>query len=328
MTTTESASTESASTTWGASARTDASETTDAPDLRRLVLNPALRVTRGSDDELVIRQGSRGRSSQRITDEARRGVLADLTFAFGEGARVADLEGPVPADLLEGLVERHVLISEEDASFAFLTAGLGVAPGACRLTCVAVVGTGTLAEVTARMVRDALPDHVAVLMPATPDALDDDDPADVVVAVADRPDTAFFFDVNEFALTTGVPWHAAHLDGTEAVVGPLYRPGATGCYHDFDVLDEAGRSMRVDHVFTKLTGTQSRGRVPLYAASMAASYLTTSLLQDAFGLGSYLEGALLRLDLDRLEVIRQQLSRLARCPACMEGRPDVRHPFV
>ena len=60
----------------------------------------------------------------------------------------------------------------------------------------------------------------------------------------------------------------------------------------------------------------------------AASYITSSVLQELLGVGSHLEGFFLRIDLDRLEVIRQKLTRLARCPACALERPNLRHPFL
>jgi bacteriocin biosynthesis cyclodehydratase domain-containing protein len=304
----------------------------DVTDDRRLLLNPALRVIRGSDDELVVRQGSRGRSSQRVSDGARRGVLADLALAFADGARLGDVLEAVPdpagRELVGGLLERRILIDEAAASFAFLTAGLDVDPAACAVGSVDVVGSGRLAEAAGDMIRDALPEPVAVRRHGDLRTVQDGEDIELLVCAADTYDAPFFFDVNEFALTSDVRWHAAYADGLEAVVGPLYVPGMTGCFHDFDVLDEAGRSMRVEHLFGKLNRTPARGHIPLYAAAMAASYLVASLLQDVFGLGSYLEGHLLRLDLDRLEVIRQQLSRLARCPACAEGRPDLRHPFL
>lgn len=305
-------------------------DTSSPTTTQRLIINPALQVIRGSDDELIVRNGSRGRSAQRLSDEARRGVLCDFVGAFAGGAEPTSVLAvhPEAADMLDGLVERHVLIDEREAEYSFLVGGLGLRLSDCRVGAVDLVGRGALADATADAIRDALPDAVEVRRHDHVSGAAEIDELELLVVTSDTPDLPLFFDVNELALTLGTPWHAAYMDGAEAVVGPLYLPGTTGCFHDFDVIEEAGRSMRIDLVHAKLTATRDRGRVPRFAAGLAAGYLTSSLLQDIFGVGSHLEGHFLRIDLDRLEVIRQQLSRLARCPACMENRPDLRHPFV
>ena len=55
----------------------------------RLIQNPAIRLIRSTDDEIIVRFGSRGRASRRISDSSRKGILADLVFAFEDGAKVA-----------------------------------------------------------------------------------------------------------------------------------------------------------------------------------------------------------------------------------------------
>lgn len=56
------------------------------------ILNPAMQMTRSTDDEVIVRFKSRGRSSRRLRDESSRGVLADLVFAFDGGSTLARAE--------------------------------------------------------------------------------------------------------------------------------------------------------------------------------------------------------------------------------------------
>ncbi|MBD2760689.1 TOMM precursor leader peptide-binding protein [Yimella sp. cx-573] len=289
------------------------------------VVNPALRVIRSSGDEIIVRHGSRGRSTQRFSDPEAGGVLSDLVARFSEPTALSTIESERDQELLRELVESGVLIPHSQTSYSRLVAGLG-RPTQPVTADVALVGEGVIAQELARCLADALPDAGITTVGAVSDL--EADP-DVLIAASDTPDIGFFFDVNEYALTTAVRWHAAYVDGPECVVGPLYRPGYTGCFHDFDVMDESGRSLRVDHVYAKMQKAQPHSApVPLFMAQLVSGYLTMSVLQDLCGEGSFLEGSFLRIDADRLEVIKQQLTRLARCPACMENRPDLRHPFV
>ncbi|APF40853.1 hypothetical protein [Neomicrococcus aestuarii] len=299
-----------------------------SPDLGEgLVLNPALKVIRASNDEVIVRHGSRGRSTQRFTDPEANGVLGNLVELFHEPYAVESLSTEHEQILARELAENGVLVPQSQLRYAFLVAGLGRPVEEVTGT-YAIIGEGVLAQEVARSLQDALPSVQFTSLSSVSEISDD---PDFIIAVADTPNLGFFFDVNEYALTTKTRWHAAYVDGPEAIVGPLYDPEHTGCFHDYDVLDESGRSLRVDHMYSKFQpeeGQAPEHKMPLFLAQLVAGYLTLSVVQDALREGSYLEGEFIRLDTDRLEVIKQQLSRIARCPACMENRPDLRHPFV
>lgn len=292
-----------------------------------LVLNPALKIIRASNDEVIVRHGSRGRSTQRFSDPEATGVLGRLVEHFRFPLGVASLETENEQKLAQELADNGVLIPESQLRYAFLVAGLG-SPVETVTGNYAIIGEGVLAQEVARSLQDVLPE---VNFTTLGDVNQLEDDPDFIVAVADTPNLGFFFDINEYALTTKTKWHAAFVDGPEAVVGPLYDPAHTGCFHDFDVLDESGRSLRVDHLYSKFQqqdDAHTEHKMPLFLAQLVAGYVALSVVQDALREGSYLEGEFLRLDTDRMEVIKQQLARIARCPACMENRPDLRHPFV
>ncbi len=294
----------------------------------RLVLNPAIQLIRSTNDEVIVRFGSRGRASRRIVDPRRRGILSDLAFSFDNGASrhsVLTQYGEEGAELLEALVNNGVLVPADDLDFGFLTIGYGTAiPD---IDSLAVIGEGKFAVECTRLLEDALGDKVAISVSSKIEV--SEQPADFTVCVADSPNIGLFYDMNEYALSYGVPWHGGYLDGPEIVVGPLFVPAETGCYHDFDVMEEAGRSMKLNHLYMKMNGSASiPTQIPAFVASLAASYLTSSILQHILGVGSHLEGNFLRIDLDRLEIIRQRATRLARCPACTENRADIRSPFL
>jgi bacteriocin biosynthesis cyclodehydratase domain-containing protein len=297
-----------------------------------LVVNPALSVIRSSDDEIVVRFGSRSRTSRRLKDEGRHGLLGDLAEQLATPRRlsevsagVADPAGVLPA-MLDHLREQKVVIDSADADYSFLLTGLDLADtSAIRQASVGVAGHGRIHDRVVLHLEDAGCELTAGAAD-DPDLFENND---LVVVCLDSPDAATLFDVNEVALTTRRPWQATFVDGAELVVGPLFVPGSTGCFHDFDTLDEAARSLRIDYLYYKShQGARSGRPIPHFVADLAAAYATTSVLQHVGGAGSFLEGFVMRVDLERMELMREQLLQVPRCPACMQNRPHLRHPFL
>ncbi|MFC0265535.1 hypothetical protein [Alloscardovia macacae] len=292
------------------------------------ICNPAVKLIRSTNDEIIVRFGSRGRASRRLTDTQKRGILSDVMRAFEVGATIKNVKEEFEedcSDLITGLVDGGVLVPKTDADFGFFVAGYGVQ--SCLIRTLNIIGSGKLAEESFRLVSDALGKQVIVKLQSEIDVTEC--PADFTLCVADSPNIGLFYDMNEYALSYNAVWHGGYMDGPELVIGPLFIPQETGCYHDFDVIEEAGRSMKIDYLYSKMNGAaEIPTQIPLFVTSLAASYLTSSIVQYALGLGSYLEGHFLRIDLDRMEIIRQRAVRLVRCPACSENRPDIRSPFL
>ena len=298
----------------------------------RYLVNPMLTVVRSNDDEIIVRFGGRSTNSSRLKDDGRRGILGDIIERFANAASVTDvaealtIDRGVLDDIVRTLIDQEVLILETDADGAFLALGFGVRNSSVLLSAtVGVVGPGGLARTIADQLTDV---GVTTIVVNQPDA-EIFEAADLVVVASDGPDLGMFFDANEIALVLDRPWQSVFADGAELVIGPLFRPGYTGCFHDFDTMDESARSLRLDYLYYK--SSQSAGResmLPRFVTDLAASYSTTSIVQHLSGRGSYLEGNVMRVDLERLEVIRDQLAQLPRCPACIQNRPHLRHPFI
>lgn len=307
--------------------------TITTPEESSYVVNPSLQVIRSSDDEIVIKFGSRSKTSRRLKDDARRAILGDLVQAFTLPSTIADAHGSMAADpealqeMTRSLIEQKVVVSEQDAVYSFLTVGMNVENVADLLTkSINLVGTGKIAS----RLRDQLADIGLTAAVTTDVSAETFEDADLTIVASDTPNMSLFFDANEAALVTDRPWHAVYADGAEIVVGPLFRPGYTGCFHDYDTMDESARSLRLDYLYYKsgLQGAPMVTALPLFAADLAASYAAASIVQHASGRGSFLEGSFLRIDLERLEIIREQLLQMPRCPACIQNKPHLRHPFI
>ncbi|MDN5586686.1 MAG: hypothetical protein ACTIL6_10230 [Brevibacterium aurantiacum] len=297
-----------------------------------LVVNPALSIIRGSDDEIMSRYGSRSRSSYRVTDTEGRGVLADFVRSFSQpqtprqAASQLDIDEETCAEFLENLSEGSLLIPPEQARYGQIIGAMHVVPEDSDETSVSVLGSGRLADATAAQLSDLLSTEVTV----SDDLESAFEDHDFVVVCADRLNQPFFYDADEMARAADRPWHLSYLDGAEIIVGPTFIPGESTNYFDRDTLDEAARTLRFEHQYMasaepEVPATQP---IPLFAAQLAAGWTTSAVAQHLWGQGSFLEDYVLRIDLERMQVIRDRVLRLARNPVTVGSRPDLRHPFI
>jgi ribosomal protein S12 methylthiotransferase accessory factor len=142
----------------------------------------------------------------------------------------------------------------------------------------------------------------------------------VVVVTNDdlRPELA---EVNAAALRSRLPWLLARPVGLQVAIGPLFRPGVTGCW---ECLAQRLRANRP--VESYLHTTTGRGGTP--AASMpGALQATFGLLANAVatwvarGELPALEGKIQTFDAATWKLQEHRLVRLPYCPACGSPAP-------
>jgi bacteriocin biosynthesis cyclodehydratase domain-containing protein len=326
-----------------------------------LVQNPAVTVIRCSDNEVMVRMGSRSRVSRQLKDDGRRGILAEVVERFALpldpvelvaalGARPAPVAPTDVEELVSFLRANEVLVELTAAESSFLTLGLALGDASRLLTAhVGVIGDDELAGAVLAQLADAGVGRFSLLGGLDPnlpgavvetvgsDAGDERalvdlfDASDLVVVAGAHLDLALAYSVNSAALQSATPWALTHVDGPSLVVGPLFRPFETACFNDFDTQEEAGRTLLMEHLFYKSQLEREgleRRRLPRFVTDLGAALSTIGVVQALSGRRSLLEGTVVRYDLERLEVVREVVMRLPRCPACVAGNPDYRHPFL
>lgn len=310
-----------------------------------LIRHPSYQIIRCNSDEVVIRFGSRSRSAHTLLDEKRRGILADLLVHLSTPKMLVDLSNRFPPDdvieLVDQLVKARIVVDVESAESSLLHLGLESPASGLNQAEIGIVGNGRIATaITANLLDLGVGTIVAVdgssfedsrVVVDAPDLNDLFVDAEIVVVATDEPDLAALYRLNSMAIEHETPWVMTHADGPELIIGPLFRPGQTACFNDYDIQEEAGRTYRMEHLVYKSVLAEkgfSPRLIPRMSAEHAAALATQGIVEALVGSGSYLDGTVVRVDIERLEVIREQVVRLPRCPACLGLNNDYRHPFL
>jgi ribosomal protein S12 methylthiotransferase accessory factor len=151
-----------------------------------------------------------------------------------------------------------------------------------------------------------------------------------VVVATDHLRPALSHAFNTWAAEMSRPWLNVTTDGTELLVGPIVVPGQTACFNCLEIQDEATRQYRHDFLVYKdaIERDGSLAAVSTPAAYLAASWAALAVAQFEQSGPCFLVDRLLRIDLDRLDVVAQRVFALPRCPVCARTRHDLRHAFL
>jgi bacteriocin biosynthesis cyclodehydratase domain-containing protein len=156
--------------------------------------------------------------------------------------------------------------------------------------------------------------------------------SDFVVAALEFFSPAAFHEANEVALTVGKPWISVYVDGSEALIGPIYVPGETLCYNEFEIQNEASSRLQADYLIYKETLASARLDAPHLVLppflSVVSGWATTAALSFLTSGQSFVVGRCVRVDFERFAVDYQDVLRLPRCPACAAQRPAYRHTLL
>ncbi len=140
--------------------------------------------------------------------------------------------------------------------------------------------------------------------------------------------------LNDFALTIGIPWMSVYADGSEAIIGPIYVPGESAAYDEFEIQYEAALAMRNDYLLYKETLADPAYRLeehhfvlPPYL-NLMQGWAMTALLPFLTTGKSFAVSRCVRVDFERLSVDYVDVLKLPRTPACKPRQPAYRHTYM
>ena len=158
-----------------------------------------------------------------------------------------------------------------------------------------------------------------------------------VLVALERFSPSVLHAANRAALATGRPWMSVYFDGSEAVIGPIYVPGDTACYNEFEIQNEACIVRQDDyHVYKEsLTAPNASAGCPRVPdpvlppfLAIASGWATAAALPFLSGGKSFLLERAVHVDFERAAIDYQNILKLPRCPACSPARPAYRHTFL
>jgi ribosomal protein S12 methylthiotransferase accessory factor len=258
-----------------------------------------------------------------------RGRLYELVAPWLDGRTTADLcdrlrEQAAPAEVYYALsqLERKDYLCEEEAALpagqAALWSSQQVAPAAAaqRLANhpVVVQTLGVEAEPFVELLKSL---HIRVADQGAPD-----------VVLTDNYLRGELRDCNAAALRTGRPWLLVKPLGRQVWVGPLLKPGTTGCWECLAQRLRANTPVpnylqtRNGHAEAIVTDRAATPATLQVAAGLAANAVAAWVVR---GEAPELEGKVQTLDLPTWRLQTHTLIRLPFCPAC--GGDASAHPF-
>lgn len=157
--------------------------------------------------------------------------------------------------------------------------------------------------------------------------------SDFVIAASEVFKSSLFHAVDMVALDTGTPWMSVFLDGSEACIGPIYVPGDTCSYNEFEIQREASLSVSRADYYTYKEAMNADG-IPSTFFSLPAHLSTTSgftasAAASFIGYGeSYLVGRCFRFNFEKPYVDYEEVLKLPRSPSTANTRQGYRHTFM
>ena len=154
-----------------------------------------------------------------------------------------------------------------------------------------------------------------------------------IVVTSEVFSSHLFHTVDLAALSAEKPWISAFMDGSEACIGPIYVPGETCCYNEFEIQSEATLSTQHSEYYTYKEEMSKNGlyshqfAFPPYA-SIAAGFVAGTAWSFLLSGKSSLIGRCFRINFEKPYVDYEEILKLPRSPVSVEMRNGYRHIFL
>ena len=159
------------------------------------------------------------------------------------------------------------------------------------------------------------------------------DASDFVIATSEVFSSHLFHTVDLVAFSAEKPWMSAFMDGSEACIGPIYVPGETCCYNEFEIQSEATLSVHPSEYYAYKEEMSKNGlyshqfAFPPYA-SIAAGFIAGTASSFLFSGKSSLIGRCFRINFEKPYVDYEEILKLPRSPVSVDMRNGYRHMFL
>ena len=159
------------------------------------------------------------------------------------------------------------------------------------------------------------------------------DASDFVIATSEVFSSHLFHTIDLAALSAEKPWMSAFMDGSEACIGPIYIPGETCCYNEFEIQSEATLSSQRSEYYTYKEEMSKNGlyshqfAFPPYASIAAGFVAGTASSFLLFGKSSLI-GRCFRINFEKPYVDYEEILKIPRSPTSVDMRNGYRQMFL
>ena len=159
------------------------------------------------------------------------------------------------------------------------------------------------------------------------------DSSNFIVATSEVFSSHFFHTLDLAALSAEKPWMSAFMDGSQACIGPIYVPGETCCYNEFEIQSEATLSIQRSEYYTYKEEMSKSGlyshqfAFPPYA-SIAAGFVAGAASSFLLSGKSSLIGRCFRINFEKPYVDYEEILKLPRSPTSVDVRNGYRQIFL
>ncbi len=159
------------------------------------------------------------------------------------------------------------------------------------------------------------------------------DASNFIVATSEVFSSHLFHTLDLAALSAEKPWMSAFMDGSEACIGPIYVPGETCCYNEFEIQSEATLSTQPSEYHTYKEEMSKNGfyshqfAFPPYS-SIAAGFVAGTASSFLLSGKSSLIGRCFRINFEKPYVDYEEILKLPRSPTSVDMRNGYRQIFL
>jgi len=145
---------------------------------------------------------------------------------------------------------------------------------------------------------------------------------DFLICAQDFLKSTIFHRLNLICIEKNKPWVMAYIDGSECCAGPIFVPGETCCFNEFEIQNDAAfpATIRKDYSLYREYLDDNKNKdsfliLPPYS-DILSGILSTEIFKFLISSKSVLINSCIKLELENMDFDLVTILRLPRCPAC------------
>jgi len=156
--------------------------------------------------------------------------------------------------------------------------------------------------------------------------------SDLIIVNSECYSPKLFHLMNKLSIETKKTWMSVYFDGSLGVIGPIYIPGESLCYNEFEIQMEATLRHRDEYILYK-DYLEEKGICLSYFVippllNIISGYTVFFTVRFLINGYSALNDRAIFINFEDISIDYQNVMKLPRCPVCESIRPVYKHSFT